>query len=524
MTNENNEKAKAGFKYGTHVHGPVEAIYTEPMLETDRGNILIEALPAELTKEELLKYYHTPFPLTPSKDADVEIQLAEVEMLREMRLPLPFSMQVDSRFHTALVQSLRSRNKTFVPNPAPVIIEDEEAKQSFSFKMAGGADTGIGLTLLGVGGCGKSEAVETLLRRYPQVIIHERDGKRFIQIVWIRVVTPANANLKDLYTTIARAIDEALGNTTGIYSVLIKKEKSVGMMADFIARLVRSFAIGAIIFDEVQNLDSRRTKESSLDSLMTLINTTKVSLVLVGTNDALSLFYKKYYIARRTGSIIYASEYCDDKDRLNIIIRNITEINWFKEPFKFTDNIAKAMIEETGGIIDRIISLWIAVQTDYITSKNKPEITPEYIHTVAFRDNPFMGIYSNQVISDMKRESGIEESEPEPSGEMNIIEFRREKQSDFVKEHIKAMEDPAKVMAVFDMVVEHTTVAGMSYTKRRMLNAIEHVLKQKSSQDADLVTLVQKTMKYLARKPDDKRKIPSVKQKYDLNKFTKFLI
>lgn len=512
-----------GFKYGTDIHGAVNAIYTPPTLSVDNGNVFIEALPDELSKDELLQYYHIPFSCEPSKDASEEIQLAEAGMLRNMRLPLPFSLKVDKQFHTALIQSLRARRNTLLNNPVAVIYDDEKVDQPMSFRAAGGADTGIGLTLLGVGGCGKSEAIETLLRRYPQVIIHEHDNKRFIQIVWIRVVTPANANLKDLYMTIARAIDEALGNVSGFYTSLIRKEKSVGMMADFLARLVRSFAIGAIILDEVQNLDSHRTKESSLDSLMTLINTTKVSLVLVGTNDALSLFYKKYYIARRTGSIIYASEYCSDKTRLNIIIKSITEINWFKEPFTCSDEIVDAIIEETGGIIDRIISLWVTVQTTYITSKVKPEITASYIHDVAFRDNPFMGTYSKLAVSDMRQSMGYDEPDPELSGEMNLLAIQKAKEDGFLDKHIAGMSNPAKVIAVYDMVVNHITLAGQVYSRKRILATIEKVMKLKSSKNADVVKLSQKVIKQLSKETSDKRSKQGEKKEFDMDKFTNLL-
>lgn len=507
-------------KYGIDAKEPVDAIYTPARLECDRGNPYIESLPEELTDEGLFSHYYTPFPFKPSLDTDTETQLEEIQMLRTLRLPLPFAEQVERRFRSSLIASHRARWNTIVERSADVTYADQTVKQPLTFRMAGGADSGIGMTLLGIGGCGKSETIARMLSRYPQVILHEWEEGRYIQITWIRVVTPANANLKDLYTTMAMAIDEALGNTSGFLTQKIRRERSVGMMADFIARMIRSYAIGAIVLDEVQNLDVNRMRESSLDSLMTLINTTKVSLVLVGTDSAMPLFFSKYYLARRTGSIIDATGYCLDRSSFDIIIRNVTRINWFREPFELTDDIADAIHDETGGIIDRIVTLWMAVQETYVSATPKPVVDGAFIHQVANADNPLMGAFTQMAIDDIRRERG-DLVEEESGGQPVLAAISDRVVESGIEEAIRAMPDPIRGKEVYQKTIDHLITAGTPYNRKTVLDAVSHVMKLKSSRDADTISLVQKTVRRLSFRRSDRR--PRVKDEFDMDKFRRLI-
>lgn len=507
-------------KYCKKESAIVNAIYSPAVLDFDRGDPYIEALPAELGEKVLALHYYTPFPGTPSKDAPPDVQRSEIQLLDQLRLPLPFCSDVERSFHASLVESYRARRKTVQNRPVTVTYGDSEVEQAVSFRSAAGADTGIGMTLLGIGGCGKSATIERMLLRYPQVIIHDWEEGRYLQIVWIRVVTPANANLRDLYVSIATAIDEALGNDSHICAKTANRQKSVGMMASYIAGLVRCYAIGAIILDEVQNLDSGRVHESSLDSLMTIINTTKVSLVVVGTNDALDLFYRKQYIARRTGSIIMATNYCLDRERFRLIAEMVTEINWFKEPFVLTEELEEAFYEETSGVINRIISLWEEIQKSYVMAKTKPEVTPAFIHQVSHKDNPLIGTFTQIVLDEFKKDKEALESD---SGAANLLDISRRKEEGMVAKVIKAMSDPAKGMEVYQKTVDHFVTAGKDYNKKTVLAAVEHVMKVKSNQDASVLDLVQKAVKYLGRRKTDKRSQPAPKAEFDMESFAKSL-
>ena len=108
-------------------------------------------------------------------------------------------------------------------------------------------------------------AYHILFSNYPQTILHEfGDGTRIIQIVYLVVNCSPNSNFSELYASVGRAVDLAIGNTDNIYESYIKKSKSLGAKADAVARLIERFSVGIIIFDEIQLIDITGTKENSV--------------------------------------------------------------------------------------------------------------------------------------------------------------------------------------------------------------------------------------------------------------------
>lgn len=502
MVYEYSNKDEA-LKYGTDIFEPVQAIYTKALLSVDEGNPFIESLPRPLNDKELIEFYYKRFPMQPSKDASEEIQRAEIRLLKNVRFPLPFVPEVEKSFNNALVESYRTREETMIFKSQPITMQGMDGHQTCSFRAAKGADTGMGLSLIGIGGSGKSAAIGAMLTRYPQVIVHDWGIRgQFTQIVWIAVTTPANANLSDLFTTMAEAVDEALGNEKPVYAKEIAKEKSVGMKAEYIAKLVRIFGIGAIIMDEVQNLDRKRYRESSLDSLMTLINTTKVAIVIVGTQDAMNMIYAKYYLARRAGKMIDANNYCSDRRQFEIMMKHVTAINWFKTPFSLTQELLDALFEETNGIIDRMITLWMEIQNAYVSAKEKPVITPKFIHLIANNTAPLMSVLARETLRDSVF-STLEDEEV--SGEAVLTYLRGKESESTVEKVLDSMDDKLLATNVYKRVKEHLLLLDKVFNDLSVIDAVKHVCSIKKNKDLGEVDLAKKTVDYLSRKKSDKR-------------------
>lgn len=490
-------------KYGTNTFEPVPAIYTKALLPIDEGNPFIESLPRPLSDKELVEFYYKRFPMKPSKEATEEIQRAEIRLLKNVRFPLPFVPEVEKSFNNALVESYRAREDTRIIKNQPITIYGTEGMQTHSFRSATGADTGMGLSLIGIGGSGKSAAIGTMLTRYPQVIVHDwGNSGQFTQIVWIAVTTPANANFSDLFTTMAEAVDEALGNDRPVYAKQIAKEKSVGMKAEYIAKLVRIFGIGAIVMDEVQNLDRKRNRESSLDSLMTLINTTKVAIVIVGTQDAMSMIFAKYYLARRAGKMINANNYCSDRRQFEIMMNHITAINWFKTPFNLTPELLEALFEKTNGIIDRMISLWIEIQNAYVSAKEKPEITPKFIHLVANNTAPLMSILARETLKDSIFSTLDDEN---VSGDAVLTYIRGKEGESTVERILDSMDDKLLATNVYKRVKDYFLMSDKAFNDISIIEAVKHICSLKKNKDLGEVDLTKRTIEYLSRKKSDKR-------------------
>ena len=70
-----------------------------------------------------------------------------------------------------------------------------------------------------------------------------------------------NSNFKALYESIGNAIDWALGNIIPVYEKEIQIAGSLAGKAKVVRRFIELFAVGIIIFDEIQLIDFNSTKD-----------------------------------------------------------------------------------------------------------------------------------------------------------------------------------------------------------------------------------------------------------------------
>ena len=505
----NNENA--GFKYGVGaLYRKADAIYSDPVVSIDRGNFCIEALPGPITSKEISEIYYQCLPITPSKDADMETQLAELELLKKVRIPLGFMNNMDRQFLSSLTVAYRTREEYRVDHSINIITDDAECNQPISYRSALGADDGNGLTLLGVGGCGKSEAVKRMLKRYPQVITHHLESGIYRQIVWLYVVTPPNANLHDLYISIGVAVDSALGNYTPWYEKLVSKCRTVGQKASAVAKIINELNVGALILDEIQNIANQSVKSSSVDSILQIINTTKVSLNVIGTEDAFYGLFRKQYLARRTGAVIIANDYCSDIGKFKTMLSYLTRINWFKGPFDLNEDIIDAFYEATKGIIANMMSLWSYIQKDYIMATEKPEITAEYIKLVCNKRMPWVSSMSKEALEYSPFNNSVDaESEFDDNHAANIARARALEVRETIYGQINTTANPVKTMEVFQKVKENLIVSDRHYTDSTVVKVVCSVVSSKTGKDKDLVELSQMSLKRLKRYNEER---PQTKQ------------
>ena len=509
-----------GDKYPIHSYNIVEATYTPSYLDCDRHNPLIEALPEPITDEGIKHLYFKACNIQCSSNATRKEQLIEVQRLRDIRMPLPFLPAMETAFHNSLMLSYRQRKMYLHISPLEVTVDNAQTVQCVVGKQAMGGDTGIGLTLLGIGGCGKSEAISIMVSRYPQIIHHSiKDVGEFIQIIWLNVVTPANANLSELYIAIAEALDDALNNMEPVYGKVIRNEKSIGGKAKYIAKLIRFFNIGSIILDEIQNLDAHSNKDSSYNSLMEIINTTKVSLVIVGTEEAYYMLCRKYYLARRTGSIIDASRYCNNREQFSKKMQFIMRYNWFKDDVVQApmNDILDQLYQETHGVIDRMVSLWTSIQIAYISAKDdaKPAITPTFIQLIANETNPLLAAYTEQTLenSPFIFEESLNFDEPiEPITNIpqSILGNRQAEADNLLFGILKKTSNPKAAERIYQNVKNALILNDTPYNDQKILEKVVSTMNRTGNADVSEDELAKRVVKNLKKQPCDSRPKPKV--------------
>ncbi|QSO48420.1 ATP-binding protein [Alicyclobacillus mengziensis] len=360
------------------------AVYREPQIEEFR-NPLIQALPPMVTKGDIIQKLMRMAPFNPNeRGLDGHIRIHLLQRLFEIFTPLPINVQVWEMVNSLLIQSYIARNpfdknyKHFVNQTGKEIIERKyNVNASLNFRS-----TACAGTLIGVSGMGKTTTVNRVLSQIPQVIIHneyERQHFDQIQLVWMKLETPYNSSVKALCLQYFTNLDEILG--TNNLKKLVSRNWSVDSMLPYIAQSSRNVSLGLLILDESQFL-SKRGGSQLVDFLVSLING-GLSILLIGTPASYTLFESEFRIARRlTGSKEVLWNAMENDDTFRLFLDGIWRYQWLRSYVPLTDELVSMMFEETQGISDLVIKLYLYVQ-QYSIERGLEVITPDIIRRVA---------------------------------------------------------------------------------------------------------------------------------------------
>jgi ABC-type dipeptide/oligopeptide/nickel transport system ATPase component len=114
------------------------------------------------------------------------------------------------------------------------------------------------LTLIGLSGMGKTTALNSIAKLYPQVISHSKYKEQIFietQVVWLKIDCPHDGSLRG-FVPHSSSLDEALGIKK--YSGRAATGRSISVMLQNISQLCKTYFIGALIIDEMQHLCSSR--------------------------------------------------------------------------------------------------------------------------------------------------------------------------------------------------------------------------------------------------------------------------
>ena len=496
----------------------VPARYVEAKLAIDTGNPYIEALPYPRTGRNIISSYSqtmADFDYDKIKSMSTIDKILQIRSLRSIRFPLPFHAELELSFYNALITSYRSRHILHSDNDkVSYSVENQEYAASNILVGDSSASTDAGFSLIGYSGCGKSSAIQMLVSYYPQVIMHTTEnGEYFPQITYLVVNCIPNSNFSALYDGIGDAIDKALGNIKPIYSAEIMKIRTLGAKAERIREYVEKFAIGIIIFDEIQLIDFSHTRENSFDSLLTLSNRTKVATAIVGTEDAKAKMFKTLRTARRVGNVINGNMYCMDKKFFYFLVNELFRYQWFDKPVTVSEEITDALYDVTKGIVDQLIGIYIYMNIDYLNKKKKPEINSTYIYAVT--NKHFAGLrdvlenldsdFNNELMQEINDNAKLELDKIEDEAKQ-LKEAEKILNNNSSEEKVQIKNVVANITAIYD-----------EYTPTQIEDAFKKVIRKKSSvgkaeREISKLVIEQLTKQQRTRSDLCKKNTPSVIQ------------
>nr|WP_244957053.1 AAA family ATPase [Faecalicoccus acidiformans] len=316
--------------------------------------------------------------------------------------------------------------------------------------------------LLGYSGVGKSTSLKQLLMDYPQVILHKVPGSEDVipQIVYLVVNCLPNSNFNEMYISIGKAVDRALGNIQPYYEEVILKTKGLSSKMNKVIELIETFNIGIILLDEIQLIDFKHTKENSFEGLMTIVNATKISIAVIGTEDAYSKMFINLRNARRVGTLIDASTYTENDSYFKNIVSFMMNYQWFDTWVDCDEDMVNALKKCSYGIIDQLISLYVMMHIYYFEKKGKkPKVNGDYVRMVSRKYFPYMKQLNN-LLKDPMSDNCLKKASEETKNHLKELLKKSEEQN---------KESEAKQIELSDMML------NIAKIKEPIIKDIENV-------------------------------------------------
>ena len=362
------------------------AEYKEYGIEEYDQNPYIQALPKLIDNRDIVEcLYQKPQYTNNECFLDPSIKVHLIQRLYNLFQPLPTHIRIWNLISTLIRQGYLARNPfnneyiRFLHESGRAIINKQSySMNQFLFKTT--ASTGV---LIGFSGMGKTTTVNKVLNCIPQIIIHNQyRGSEFtqIQLSWLKLEAPHNGSLKALCLQFFMKLDQLLG--TNNFKQYVSRNLSVDAMLPLMGQASQNVGLGLLVVDELQHLVGRHMNQT-MSYFVTLINSFGVPVLFIGTPASYPIFESELRLARRvtgTGEIIWNNMQNDDEFKL--LFERLWVYQWLRDKSELTKEMIDIFYEETQGITDLVVKLFVNVQEEAI-STGKDIITITLVRKVA---------------------------------------------------------------------------------------------------------------------------------------------
>ena len=236
--------------------------------------------------------------------------------------------------------------------------------------------TASGFAIVGCSGIGKSRGIERVLKLYPQTIHHSQPFS-LEQVVWLKLDCPYKGSPKQLCINFFAAMDRLLG--TRYQRKYGASRFAVDEMMARMAHVAELHALGALVVDEIQHLRQApgASRDDLLNFLVTLVNTIGIPVMIIGTLAAIPLLQGAFRQARRAsgmGSLTW--ERLSPGQTWDNFVERMWAFQWTREHTPLTDEIRHVLYDQTQGIVDLVVKLFMLTQVHAIqlgSLRGRPE-------------------------------------------------------------------------------------------------------------------------------------------------------
>lgn len=300
--------------------------------------------------------------------ADAAARIMALNEIAEIYVPSQMSFEIYSKIYLAMLHSLKKKQTIEAVRQGN---QNHRRLQGLSYNsVLGGADS---FSIIGPSGIGKSTALAKCiaLSGGEQIITTNNPYAQIIPC--INVQCPHDCSVKGLLLAILSQVDMAIGTRYG--QLAVKNRASIDNLIGTVSQVALNNIL-LIVIDECQNICRNKNGVNLIASMTQLINSSGVSICMVGLPETESFFRQEMQLARRSVGLSYSALPCDD-----FFIRFceiLFSYQFVRHPSRLTPDIMELLYECTGGIIAIVVSIIMEAQQIAILT-GKEELSKETI-------------------------------------------------------------------------------------------------------------------------------------------------
>lgn len=273
-------------------------------------------------------------------------RLLALSRLYEVFWPSKIAIEIYHKLYQALVRSLEKKSDILAVRQQN---SNRRAMHGKPFESIIGGDS---FSIIGESGTGKSATISRATKIIcPDNLIEPTEGYQKI-ISFLVVQTPFDCSVKQLLLDILRRIDEEIG--TDYFSSAYRPTTTTDMLIGAVSNAA-SLHVAVLVVDEVQNIITAKYGRNLIGALTQIINSSGISVCMVGTPVVIPFFEQEFFMARRALGIRLSPLQLDNYfyEVCAILFNYQFVLN--KEPL--TEEVVRFLYEKSGGVIAVLITI-----------------------------------------------------------------------------------------------------------------------------------------------------------------------
>ena len=279
------------------------------------------------------------------REKSVTERLIALQDIYRLYIPSQMTREIYSKVYFSILRSLQKKQSILA-----VRQHGENSKmirqQSYE-SIIGGADSFL---IIGDSGIGKSSAISRAVNILLEEPVWDTGYSKIIPALLVQ--TPADASIKGLLLEVLRKVDEVLG--TRYHDNAVRSRSTTDMLIGTVNQVSLNH-IGLLITDEIQNVVTNKNGRNLIGTFSQLINSSGISLAMLGTNISSPFFESEMMLARRSLGLNYSAMQYDDEFR--VFCKIILTYLYVKEDVEINEELILWLYNHSLGNASVLMSL-----------------------------------------------------------------------------------------------------------------------------------------------------------------------